>query len=170
MKAIILNASSGVGKTTLLKVLERNLPEGYAVIDGDDVGRIVPLKLSLEWLDLIQDNIVSCADNYKKYGTKVLIISFVFPAEERLRRLNNKLAQLGISTKMICMGSNDKTLQERLTTRNTSRVLNIERAIECNLEIKCLKADYYIDTSFMGPQEVMDSFIQTLDHIEKGEW
>lgn len=103
MNAIILNASSGVGKTTLLKQLERNLPEGFAVIDGDDVGRIVPLKLSLEWLDLIQENIVSCAKNYKEYGTKVLIISFVFPCEKRLERLNNKLVQLGISTKMICI-------------------------------------------------------------------
>ena len=168
MKAIILNASAGVGKTTLLKQLERNLPEGFAIIDGDDVGRIVPLKLTLEWLDLIQDNIISCANSFQQYGTKVLVISFVFPSEKRLERLNSKLAQLGIQTKMICMYCKDEILEERIITRNTSRIVHVERAIECNSEIKDLKADYHIDTSFMTEEEVMREFIRALDDINRG--
>lgn len=170
MKAIILNTSSGVGKTTLLKQLERNLPEGFAVIDGDDVGRNVPLKLSLEWLDLIQDNIVACANNYKKYGARVLVITFVFPSEERLERLNHKLEQLGILTKMICIYCDNNILEERLIKRNTSRILSIQSAIENNIKIKALKADYSFDTSFIMPQEVMESFIYALDDIYKGDY
>lgn len=169
MIAIILNASSGVGKTTLLKQLEKNLPEGFAVIDGDDVGRIVPLKLNLEWLDLIQDNIISCANNFQLYGTQVLVISFVFPSEKRLERLNGKLAKLGISTKMVCMYCKDEILEERMITRNTSRIVHVERALKCNEEIKKLTTDYLIDTSFMTQEEVMGKFIRALDNLTKGD-
>ncbi len=66
MRVIIINSAPGVGKTTMLKLLETKLPKGFALMDGDDVGRIVPLNLSIEWLNLIQDNFVSCAKNFRE--------------------------------------------------------------------------------------------------------
>jgi ABC-type cobalamin/Fe3+-siderophores transport system ATPase subunit len=169
MKVIILNASPGAGKTTLLKQLEKNLPEGSAIIDGDDVGRIVPIKLTIEWLNLIQDNIVSCANNFKQYGTKTLVISFVLPTKERVSRLENKLRRLGMETQMICMHCADKILEERITSRNTSKIVNVERALEINTKIKDLNANICIDTSGMSPQEVMYSFMSALKNIKEGE-
>lgn len=58
---------AGVGKTTLLRILEKKLLNGYALIDGDDVGRTIPLSISIDWLNLIQDNIIACAKNFKDY-------------------------------------------------------------------------------------------------------
>ena len=59
MKVIILNSAPGVGKSTLLKKLESNLPEGFAIIDSDDMARIIPLELTIEWLNLMQDTVIS---------------------------------------------------------------------------------------------------------------
>lgn len=91
MNAIIINAAPGVGKTTLLKLLEDKLLNDFAVIDGDDVGRTIPLENTVDWLNLIQNNIVDCAKNFKDYNIETLIISFIFPSQERLQRLVNLL-------------------------------------------------------------------------------
>lgn len=60
-------------------------------------------------------------------------------------------------------------LKECIITRNTSRIVHVERALECNLEIKNLKSDYHIDTSFMTQKEAMEKFIHALDDINKGD-
>lgn len=155
MKVIILNSAPGVGKTTLLKYLESNLPSSFAVIDGDDVGRIVPIKLSIEWLNLIQDNIVSCAKNYRKFGVKALVVTFVFPSQERLDRLISLFRKENIDVLCRCsLVCDDIELERRIRERNTSRIVNIERALEHNRSIKQLRADITIDTTERIPQEV----------------
>lgn len=53
MDVIIINSAPGVGKTTLLRILEKKLLNSYALIDGDDVGRTIPLSISIDWLNLI---------------------------------------------------------------------------------------------------------------------
>ncbi|MCL2320946.1 MAG: hypothetical protein FWC47_02440 [Oscillospiraceae bacterium] len=40
----IVNSAPGVGKTTLMKKLHTKLPDGFALIDGDDVGKITPYE------------------------------------------------------------------------------------------------------------------------------
>lgn len=125
MKVIILNAAPGVGKLTLLKLMEKALPNGCAIVDGDDVGRTIPLQVSMEWLNLIQDNIVSCAKNYRDFGIKYLIISFIFPSQERIDRLLNLLRnnniQLLYTYSLIC---DDAEIRKRIFIRNTTRVMN----------------------------------------------
>ncbi|MCK5129651.1 MAG: hypothetical protein KAQ68_07355 [Clostridiales bacterium] len=155
MKVIILNSAPGVGKSTLLKYMERNLPSSFALIDGDDVGRIVPLELSKDWLNLIQDNIVSCAINYMDFGIKYLIVAFVFPSKERVDRFINLLKNESIGVLCTCsLICNDTQLSWRIRDRNTSRIVNIERALEYNEAIKQLEADVTIDTTERTPQEV----------------
>jgi hypothetical protein len=144
----------------LLKRLERfDELEKFAVIDGDDVGRIVPLVLSKEWLNLIQDNIVSCAKNYRDFGVEYLIIGFVFPSEERLERLTRLLAREGIEVVWrISLLCDDKVLEERINSRNTSRIMNVKRAIDCNHSIRSIKSDFTIDTTEKNPEETETDF------------
>jgi broad-specificity NMP kinase len=146
MKVIILNSAPGVGKTTLLKQIEKARLKDFAILDGDDVGRLVPLSLSIEWLDLIQENIVSCAINYRDFGVDFLIVSFVFPSEGRSHRLTNLLACENIKiVSIISLYCNEVELAKRIQKRNTSRIMNIEKAIQCNSQIKELKSDFLIN-------------------------
>lgn len=156
MKAIIINSAPGVGKTTLLKLLEKKLPNGYALIDGDDVGRTVPLSLSVDWLNLIQDNIIACAKNFKAYGINTLIISFVFPAQERIERLTKLLKKEGISVYHITLICEPSVLKERIVKRNTTKIMNPERAIKCNDQIRELQSDFSIDTTYKSAEEIED--------------
>lgn len=156
MNAIIINSAPGVGKTTLLKMFEKKLLNGYALIDGDDVGRIIPLSISIDWLNLIQDNIIACAKNFKDYNTKTLIISFVFPSQERVQRLVSLLKKEGISVYHITLICEPSILKERIVKRNTTKIMNPERAIQCNNQITKLQSDYSINTTKKSPEEVGD--------------
>ena len=61
----IINSAPGIGKSTLLSKLHISLPNDFAILDGDDVGRVTPYTNSIEWLNLIQDNMISCCNNFK---------------------------------------------------------------------------------------------------------
>jgi adenylate kinase family enzyme len=167
VKAIILNAAPGVGKSTLLKKLEQKLPQGFAIIDGDDVGRTIPIRLSIEWLNLMQDNIVSCAENYKKFGMEFLIISFVFPSKERLDRLLSLLGEAGIDTlSIISLVCQELELKARIQGRNTSKMISVEQALELNNQIKEMHTKFLIDTTKLKADEVANDVCNMVLHTK----
>ena len=165
MKAIIINSAPGVGKTTLLKSLTDKLTGGYALIDGDDVGRTIPLNVSIDWLNLIQDNIVACAKNYRDYTTAALIISFVFPTQERVQRLVDLLEKEGIEVYQITLTCEPDVIEQRITQRNTTKIMNPSRAIQCNNNIKKLHCDYSIDTTEKSAESVGDIVCEIITKI-----
>ena len=167
MDAIIINAAPGVGKSTLLKLLEERLSGGYAVVDGDDVGRTIPLVRSVDWLNLMQDNIVSCAKNYKKYNIKTLIIAFVFPTKERLQRLSNLLKDEKCLVYHITLICDPNELKKRIRIRNSQKLISIPRALEINNKIKELKSNYSVDTTNKSPDEVADVICEKIMKIER---
>lgn len=167
MKAIIINAAPGVGKSTLLKLLENNLPQGYAVVDGDDVGRTIPLVKTVDWLNLMQDNIVSCAKNYKRYNIKTLIISFVFPTKERLQRLSDLLKDEECFVYHITLTCDSNQLKKRIEIRNTQKLISISNALEMNNKIKELKSYYSLDTTNKFPEEVANLICEKIMKIER---
>ena len=70
MLVILITGAPGVGKTTLLPLLAEHLPQRNAFLDGDAVGRTVPLTRTIERLNLIQDNIRVCARNFAAWGAR----------------------------------------------------------------------------------------------------
>lgn len=40
----IINSAPGIGKSTLLQNLHMGLPEGFAILDGDEVGRVINVE------------------------------------------------------------------------------------------------------------------------------
>ena len=165
MNVIVINSAPGVGKTTLLKLLEDKLSNGYAVIDGDEVGRTIPKINSTDWLNLIQDNIVACAKNYKEYNTKALLVSFVFPTPERLQRLSNLLKDVGrvYHLTLICDAGE---LEKRIRIRNTQKLISIPRAIELNADIERLASYYAVDTTKKTTEEIADIVCDKIIEIE----
>lgn len=150
----IINSAPGVGKSTLLNNLHFRLSNGFAIIDGDDVGRIMPYQSDINWLNLIQDNIADCCFNYKKYGFVNCIISFVFPTEERLERITNLLSARGFEVKHIIIACDDNEMERRITQRNTSRIINVEKAKKLNQQMKILFADFKVDTTYIEADSV----------------
>ncbi len=56
------------------------------------------------------------------------------------------------------MYCSDTEIEKRIRKRNTSRIMNIERAVECNTKIKQLKSDFLLDTSSKETYEVVKIF------------
>ena len=161
----IINSTSGVGKSTLLKNLHTQLPDSFAIIDGDDVGRVVPYNNNINWLNLIQDNISDCCSNYKKYGYNNCIVSFVLPVKERLERLSNMLKRNDFCTKHIILECSEDEIERRLKERNTSKILNIEQAKNISREIKNLSADFRVDNPNIMPDEIAELILNYIMEI-----
>lgn len=85
----IINSAPGVGKSTLLKELQDKLHNGFALLDGDDIGRTVPLENTNEWLNLIQDNMVSCCINFRKYGKRNIGISKAIEHNQKIKEMKS---------------------------------------------------------------------------------
>jgi len=153
-KAFIINSAPGVGKSTLLKNLHLMLPDGFAVIDGDDFGRVIPYQNNIRWLNVIQDNIADCCQNFKEYGFNNCVIGFVFPVQERLNRIRDLLNKHDFDVIHIILTCDDDIIRKRIVRRNTSRLINAEQAAEINRQIDLLDCEIRIDTSYIDADEV----------------
>lgn len=158
----VMNAAPGVGKSTLLRELQNRLDDGFALLDGDDVGRVVPLENTLEWLNLIQDNMVSCCVNFREYGKKHIVLGFVFPGEERIQRLKGLLEKEGFEVCHITLFCQDREVERRIRERNTSRLIGISNAIEYNRKIMGMKSDYQLDTTSLNREEASGNIMSFL--------
>ncbi|MGC9384752.1 MAG: hypothetical protein ACP5D6_09155 [Kosmotogaceae bacterium] len=147
MRVFLLNSAPGVGKTSLINKLNTTIKEDFAFFDGDDVGRIVPYKLTKRWLNLIQDNLVCCAANCTKYNINNIVISFVFPTTERIERIRNKLIDHKFDVIHIALICEKEELLRRLRQRNSQKIVDIESGVKYNEMIKDLDADFLIDTT-----------------------
>jgi hypothetical protein len=130
------------------------------------VGRTIPLINSIKWLNLMQDNMVACAKNYKKFNIKTLLFSFVFPNQERFQRLANLLKQEGCSVYHITLICEPSDLEKRIKIRNTQKLISIQRAIQLNNEIKKLQSHYSINTTQKSPEEVADIICDEIIKLE----
>ena len=114
MIVIVVTGAPAVGKTTLLPVLADMLGEKGAFLDGDAVGRTRPLTRTIERLNLIQDNICSCADNFAAWGARYLVTCFVFPSHERLGRITARLRAAGHTTIVVALVASDEEMIARI--------------------------------------------------------
>lgn len=150
----IINSAPGIGKSTLLSKLHALLPDNFAILDGDDIGRVTPYTNSIEWLNLIQDNMVVCCNNFRTYGKSNMILSFVFPSEERINRLKDRLNDFNFSSCHIKLTCDNEVQKERLMTRNSQKMISIEKAILINKQMHLMNSDFTVDTTLATPQEI----------------
>jgi len=158
--AYIINSAPGIGKSTLIKNLHTRLPNGFALIDGDDVGRISPYENSIKWLNVMQDNIADCCANFKLYGFDNCVVTFVFPVKERLERMKGLLTVKGFETLHVILECDEDEMCRRITQRNTSKLINTEKAKELNKALKILNADFRIDTTYTNAEDVANKVLE----------
>lgn len=97
-----------------------------------------------------------------------MIISFVFPTQERVQRLVNLLKKEGNSVYHITLTCESSVLEERIIKRNTSKIMNPQRAIQCNSKIRKLQSDYSINTTQKSPEEVGDIVCELITKLVNG--
>jgi len=155
-----INGTSFVGKSTLLKQLHTRLPGKCAVLDGDDVGRIFPYEISRQWLDLIQNNILSCALNFKAAGVDFFLFAFPFPAINSIDRLNAIFLSQGHAINWINLIASDSTLEARFRARGGTKPENLRRGLDMNRAITQLPGFFTMDTTGLTPDEVAEAVLE----------
>lgn len=62
---------------------------------------------------------------------------------------------------------NATKLEQRIKIRNTSGIMNIERALECNEKIKKLETEFLINTTHRKPKEISKLFCDSIESFIK---
>lgn len=162
MNTILITGAPGVGKTTILPAICERLPQKNGFIDGDSVGRTTPLDIELDRLNLIQDNICSCAQNFQKWGAKWFVAGFVLPTQERMQRLTDALKKLGCHVHIIGLVADKETLSKRNKEKDESYGKDpgsILGAIELNGMIKEIRGIHIIDTTILSVNQVAEQVV-----------
>ena len=170
LDAIIITAAPGLGKTTILSILAEKLPGKSALLDGDNVGRLIPFSLSREWLNLVQDNIAACAENFARCGIRYFVTCFCLPSQERLNRLTGLLSNLGYQVHSIALIADDDSLLDRNRQRGGCDVQDADEFAEtlhCNKAIKELESVHLINTTNMSPEHIGQEIVQTILYLTK---
>ena len=163
MKVFIINGSPGVGKTTLLNLLEKKLPSNCALLDEDDIARTIPLNISKKRFELIHNNLITCAKNFKYYGIECLIISAVIPQRERFKKLVKRFKANDNEVYHIVCDCDLNELKKRIKNRKDQDVIDLKCALRCNEKINNLDSHFTVNTG-ESPENVRDS---VLDFVNK---
>ncbi|MBD3244005.1 MAG: hypothetical protein GF331_25655 [Chitinivibrionales bacterium] len=162
MKVFVINGTSFVGKSTALRLLHDRLPGKCAVMDGDDVGRVRPFELSREWLDLIQDNILSCALNFDAAGVEYFLFAFPFPGPNRTGRLTSIFESRGYTLNWVNLIASDTALEQRFRLRGGTKPQNLQLGIDMNRTIAQTTGCFALDTTHLSPEEVASVVLERI--------
>ena len=158
MDVIVITGVPGVGKTALLFPLSDALAGKIARLDGDDVGRTKPIQRTRERLDLIQDNICACANNFASWGARYFLICFVLPTQERLDRMVGLLHRAGYRVWVVALVADEDVLLERHKQKGDWAAVSdyLGEAVGCNRAIRELQGVTFVDTTNMGVQKIVN--------------
>ena len=115
--AIFLNGTVGVGKTTVAEAISRIEPSRHAVIDLDQLRRLVPGDVDDPFnLRLELKNLASVAQNYRDAGARRFILAGVIERREEVPRYAAALGSAGL---FVCrLTAQDDELERRLRSRH----------------------------------------------------
>jgi len=170
MIAIVITGAPGIGKTTLLPLVADALGDKGAFLDGDDVGHTRPLDRTKERLDVIQDNIGSCADNFSAWGARHFIAAYVFPSQERIDRIVTRLRDSGHRSVAVGLIAEEEVLIERHRSRPEDYGTDPEclrDAAGCNAGIRQLQGVHPIDTTSLSIDDVAKAVVDYCRNIEQ---
>ena len=153
-KLVLLGGPTGIGKTTVLRILERRLVDA-AVLDADDVWRVSG-EISVNKNRAIAiSNAVSVMRGYFEAGCKTGILSWVFARSALFRPVIDGLEDLVNEIDQVYLMSSMHELDHRLDARGDK---DHEYAMS---RLKLINALHYpkIDTTHMTPDEVATAII-----------
>ncbi len=151
-KLILLGGPTGVGKTTVLRLLEHKLTHA-AFLDADDVWR-VSNELAVETTrDIALANVITVMRGYFQAGCELGVLSWVFARSLLYEPVIAGLEDMVESVELIYLVATPEVLERRLAERGDLH--EVGYAVSRLRLIEALPYEK-IDTSEMSTDEVAD--------------
>ena len=157
-KLILLGGPTGVGKTTVMRLLESQLTNA-AFLDADDVWRI-PDEIAVEATrDIALANVVAVMRGYFQAGCELGVLSWVFARSLLYEPVIAGLEEMVESVELIYLVATPGVLERRLAERG-----DLHRVDYAVSRLRLIEALPYekIDTSNMSTTEVADQLAARL--------
>jgi len=161
MKLIIIKGPSGVGKSTVGKLIHNQL-KNSAYLDGDDVWRINPFEVNDKTKNIVEKNIPFVLNSYIEAGYQHVILSWVLHKQSIIDRLLSRLNILNSEVYVFALIADENTISNRIksdfyTQRNLGLVKD---RLKQPIETQNIK----IDTTGLNPEQItkiiLDSIVQ----------
>lgn len=121
LRMVLLNGPPGVAKTTVSNQPARQCPYQNAVLDGDDLVMTYPGGIDRKRLDLIERNIVHCAEGYRQWGAQYCFCSWIVAQQHRLDMLEKKLRAQKVHVRFMALDAPIDVLVDRMMNRSDTR-------------------------------------------------
>ena len=170
-KLILLGGAPGVGKSTVLRLLEKRLPLS-AVVDADDVWRVSGDIAVPENRGLAIANVVSVMRGYFEAGCETGILSWVFARSELYNPVIGSLEDVVDSVRQVYLVASADVLRRRLSERwqrsskAQGRVSDPEAGLETKVDYAMSRLELInalpfakINTSSLSPEQVAHELV-----------
>lgn len=158
MATIFITRAEGVGKTTMLNHLVKELPS-RDIHDFDEAG--VPLNPQLNWRHKTTKYWLRISKKNEKIGKDIIIVGLSFPSEidEFSKRKNFHFCLLNISAK-----ERAKRLRKREPAREV--IKDLEQLKNLRKEFKELKTKKIFSVSNLTPKEISLKLIKWIESLK----
>lgn len=158
MTTIFIIGAEGVGKTTMLNHLVKELP-GKDIHDFDEVG--VPLNPPLSWRYETTKHWLKISKNNEKIKKDTIIIGLSFPSEIKKfsKRKNFHFCLLNISVK-----ERAKRLRKRESAEEV--IKDLGQLKNLRKEFNELKQKKIVSVSNLTPQEISSKLVKWINRLK----
>jgi len=158
-KLIVINGAPGVGKSIIGNLLLSRL-KNSAFLDGDEVWRINPFKVTDRTQDIVERNIAFVLRNYIKANYEYVILAWVFHQQSIIDRLLSKLDDLKVTVHIFTLICDEETLMERLRREN-NKGRELGRAQDRLRQSLTLETEKF-DTTVLKSDETTSKIMEAL--------
>jgi len=152
-KLVLLGGPTGVGKTSVLRLLAGRLPKS-GVLDADDVWRVSTDLATAERRPNAIGNVVASMRGYFDSGCEVGILGWVFARRELYQPVIDALDDVTDAVQMLYLVAEADTLAARLAARGESHLLDYAKGRLALIEDLPFQR---IDTTHLTPAQVADA-------------
>ncbi len=171
---ILINGSFGIGKTTVAKLLSKQIKKSI-ILDPELIGfvleplsRFIPLKGrgtdDFQDISLWRKSTLWSAFFLKRITRRTVIVPMTYSNSDYLNQLRQGLIRKRIAVQHFCLVAPIEVVRERLKKRGTTDTTHdgqwiYPQAAKCCIVHKATEFRQHIDTEKLTPQEIADEII-----------
>jgi len=158
-KLVLLGGPTGVGKTSVLRLLAGRLPKS-GVLDADDVWRVSDDLATAERRPNAIGNVVASMRGYFDAGCEVGILGWVFARRELFQPVIDALDDVTDTVQMLYLVADPDALAARLAARGEPHLFDYAKGRLALIE----ELPYQrIDTTHLTPAQVADAVCAAIE-------